>query len=680
MRVLAIPLILAIPAPAAAQEAPIVVTGSALPAARGEAAYGAETVGRERLANDASRRLETILSDIAGFQQFRRTDSRAANPSTQGATLRALGGNAASRALVLVDGVPQADPFGGFIPWSALNPDRFARVRVTRGGGAGAFGAGAVAGTIEIESGGRGDHPAVSGTVGSGSFGASEISGGLTAKLGAGFATVNAGWARSDGYPLIAASQRGPADVTARYDAWNLALRAAAPLSSAIELQASALVFDDHRLRGLAGTGSRSRGADASIRMVAHGRWGVEALAYVQERGFTSGFVGVDAARTTVTPTLDQYATPALGLGGKVEIRPPLPRALSLRLGADIRRAEGQTNERFRYLAGAFTRLRRAGGVNTTSGAFAEAGADLGPLTLTGGARIDRWTIAQGFLTEVPIGGGAATLDQRFADRSGTETSLRGGAVLGVAAGLTLRAAAYQGFRVPTLNELYRPFRVGADATAANGALGLEHLSGFEGGAVLDRGTLRLAVTAYDNRLAGAIANVSLGTGPGTFPQVGVVAAGGIFRQRQNVDAIHVRGIEASARAAFGAFSLNAAYAYSDARVRASGVALALDGRRPAQSPLHQGSATLAYAGHAFDASITARYAGARFDDDVEARRLPPATTIDTTISLRITDTLHVTLRGENLLDEQIVSGISGNGIADLGTPRTLWLGLRFQR
>ena len=57
--------------------------------------------------------------------------------ATEGATLRALGGNASSRTLVLLDGVPMADPFFGYIPFSALVPDRLSVVRVTRGGGIG---------------------------------------------------------------------------------------------------------------------------------------------------------------------------------------------------------------------------------------------------------------------------------------------------------------------------------------------------------------------------------------------------------------------------------------------------------------------------------------------------------------------------------------------------------------
>ncbi len=667
-------------ASAAAQDAPIIVTGRPLPEARGEAAYGAVTIPSERLSQNASGRIEDVLGDVAGFAQFRRTDSRAANPSSQGATLRALGGNAASRALVLVDGVPVADPFSGFIPYSALRPERFTGATITRGGGAGAFGAGAVAGTIALESGDPDTLPALSTRASGGSFGASELSGGVVHRLGGGFASVHAGWDRGDGYVLIPPGQRGPADVPARYDAWSVALRAVAPLSPATEVQASALLFDDHRLRGAAGTASRSRGADASVRFVSRGRWGVEALAYVQERGFRSGFVSVDAARAIVTPTLDQFATPALGLGGKIELRPPVGPGRSIRIGADVRRASGQTNEFFRFQNGQPTRLRRAGGINTTGGVFAEGGIDIGALTLTGGARIDRWRIAAGFLTEQPIGGGAATLDQHFADRSGTEISTRGGAVVSLGRGFSLRAAGYAGFRVPTLNELYRPFRVGADATAANGALDLERLRGVEAGVNFVRGRTRIGVTMFANRLGGAITNVTLGTGPGSFPQVGTVAAGGVFRQRLNVDAIAVHGVEANATLPLGRFTLSASYAFSDARVRATGAAAALNDKRPAQSPLHSASATFSYNAPALSAAATLRYAGARFDDDLAARRLPDALTVDALVSVRVTPHVSLIARAENLFDAKIISGLTASGVEDLGTPRTLWLGIRFAR
>ncbi len=148
-------------APALAQDADqsdngvepeIVVTGKGLAETPATPAYDVQEIDREEIVTTGSGRLEDALSNVAGFQQFRRSDSRSSNPSAQGVTLRAIGGNATSRAQVLLDGVPLSDPFFGYIPFNAVDPNRLESIRVTRGGGTGPFGAGALAGTIELDS------------------------------------------------------------------------------------------------------------------------------------------------------------------------------------------------------------------------------------------------------------------------------------------------------------------------------------------------------------------------------------------------------------------------------------------------------------------------------------------------------------------------------------------------
>ena len=135
-------------------ELEIIVTGEGLEPSLSNSIYSTSEIDREAIVSTGSGRLEDVLSNVAGFQQFRRSDSRSSNPTAQGVTLRALGGNATSRALVLLDGVPVADPFFGYIPLSSISPDTLSSVRVTRGGGSGPFGSGALAGTIELESAG----------------------------------------------------------------------------------------------------------------------------------------------------------------------------------------------------------------------------------------------------------------------------------------------------------------------------------------------------------------------------------------------------------------------------------------------------------------------------------------------------------------------------------------------
>jgi outer membrane receptor protein involved in Fe transport len=680
------PLLLLAPAAAAAQAPPpqqqpdIVVTGRGLDEGIGARAYDLSEIGHDRLDHSASDRLEDVLRDVPGFAQFRRSDSRSANPTSQGATLRALGGNASSRALLVLDGVPQTDPFGGWIAWPAYDPRRLGRIRVVRGGGTGADGPGALAGTIALDSALPGEAEGPAASLAYGSRDSLDAYAGYGAHLGAGFVTLSGAYARGDGFVPIVARQQGKADRPSPYRQASLGARAVTPLSAALELQANLSAFSDDRERGTAFSAIGIRGADASLRLVGRGALPFSAFAYVQVRNFSNQFASVNADRSAATETLDQYDVPASGLGARFEVR-PVTGPLELRLGADGRETVGRTEELFQYVAGAPTRGRVAGGRTDIIGAFAEAGWERGPLTLTASGRIDRWWILDGVLRERTLATGAPLTNLAFPDRAGWEPTGRVGFAWRAAPALTLRAAAYRGWRLPTLNELYRPFRVGADATAANAALAPERMKGIEAGFEIRPARIaRIGLTLFDNRLTDAIANVTMGQGPGTFPGVGFVAAGGTYRVRENIDRIASRGVEVDASLDLGRFRLAAGYSLADARVGASGAAAALDGLRPAQTPRQTLSASLAWSGaRGAYGSLGLRYVSGQYEDDLNRQLIPGALTIDALTDLPLTRNLALEARGENLTNREVIAGISGAGILERATPRTLWLGLRWR-
>lgn len=654
----------ACPLAAQAQTAPadppdIVILGTGLGLPPGTPAYGSTVIERDRLTNDASGRVEDVLSDVAGFQQFRRSDSRSANPSAQGATLRALGGNASSRTLVLLDGVPIADPFFGYIPFSALVPDRLSGIRVTRGGGSGAFGSGAVAGTIELASAGRRDLPFAAGEAFYGSRNSESVSAAISPELGGGFATISGRFERGDGFQTTPDDQRVSATVPARYRDWSAGTRAVIPVSATSELQVRGLLFGDNRTLRFRGADSSSEGEDASVRFVSRGSWQVDALAYVQARNFTNKVISA----TSFKLTLDQRNTPSTGLGGKIELRPPVGPDHVLRVGGDVRAADGELFEDAYGATGLVTARRNAGGRTTVAGLFVEDDWTLGRLVLTGGVRGDRWTITDGFFRE-RTAAGTLTSDNRFADRSGTEVTARGGALLHAAGWADLRVAAYSGFRLPTLNELYRPFTVFPIVTQANADLDPERLRGIEGGVDLrPLPGMKIGLTGFYNRLGDAIANVTIGPN---------------LRRRDNVKAIAAKGVEATVEWRRGAIAVSGSYALSDSKVRAPG--MAFDGLAPAQSPRHAASATIAWEPRSGPMlSLTARYVGDQYEDDLQTNVLPAATTVDAFARLRVSRGVSVIARAENLFDAAVETRNQAGSI-DLGTPRTLWIGVRFGR
>ncbi|HET9811669.1 MAG TPA: TonB-dependent receptor, partial [Sphingomicrobium sp.] len=341
---------------------------------------------------------------------------------------------------------------------------------------------------------------------------------------------------------------------------------------------------------------------------------------------------------------------------------------------ADTRFTSGESRELYAFDDGEPTRRRVAGGESRTLGLFAEASIPLGQLTLSGGGRIDHWRISDGQLIERPIGGEPSRIDL-YRARSGWRPTARAGAVYDLGEGVSLRSAAYLGWRWPTLNELFRPLRAGAVATAANPLLDPERLAGAETGLRYDSDGLTLSLSGFLNRLSDSIANVTLGHGPGTFPGVGFVA--GDYRQRQNIDAVKVRGLEASGELRRRQWSLRLGASYNDARVQASGAAARLDGLRPAQTPKLSLSGELGWSDGAKAASLAVRHVGAQYEDDLNSMRLPPATTVDAFFAWPLTGRMQLIARGQNLLGERVVAGIDDDGIVERATPRTLWIGLR---
>jgi len=572
--------------------------------------------------------------------------------------------------------VPQSDPFGGWVNWPAYNPSDLAGIRVVRGGGSIANGPGALAGTIEMTS--RAD-TGVSGEIDGGSRDSLDAHARVGLTGGDSLFTLSGQYGRGDGFVPITGATRGPADQPAPYREWNGRGRWIAPLGSDTELQANLSAFHDWRTRGQEFTANRTNGADASVRLAGRGAWQWSALAYWQWRNLQSSFAGVSPGRITASRVLLQDNVPSNGLGGSVELRPPMPGGIELRFGADARRTDGETRELFAYQAGEPTRRRRAGGETWTEGLFTEATADLGTITLTGGARIDHWSVAGGHLFERFLADSAVIRDEQYPRRHGWRPTARGGLVAPVGGGFSLRSAAYLGWRMPTLNELFRPFRAGLDATAAKPDLDPERLVGAEAGAEYARGPFRLSLTGFVNRLKDAIANVTLDEGPGNFPGVGFVAAGGTYRQRQNVDAVNVRGVEASAEWSSGPWALSAGASITHAQMEASGVAGFLDRLRPAQTPKFAGTLSASWQDGAKGAEVAFHRVGAQFEDDLNTRTLKAATTVDASVSWPLSRDLQLVARAENLTNKLVMAAVNGDGSIERATPRTLWIGLRLR-
>lgn len=652
-----------------AQVSAVVVEAPRLAPLVGQEAFSTARYDAEALG--ATARLDAVLKTTPGVSLFRRTGSDAANPTIQGLSLRGVAPSGAGRALVTLDGAPQNDPFGGWVIWTALPGEGLSGATIVRGAGAGPYGAGALTGVVALrERAAGGGVSSVSAQIGArdrwraaGAFGARNL-------------LLTASGSRTDGYSPVRGRQRGAADTPTTLEDGSFAARLQGQVDR-VRWAVRAGVYQERRDAGLAGARSNATGGSLTA-TVAGDAWRLQAWARRSDLENTS--VSVAAGRVATTPANDQVSTPATGYGLNAAWQGTAG-DWSWEVGGDVRAAEGQVNERFRYQAGAFTRTREAGGRTLVGGLYAEAALAREDLSFTAGARLDGWRSYGGLRRERDAATGAVTLDAPIADASGLTPTARAGVRQRMTGDIWWRAAAYAGFRPPTLNELHRPFRVGNDVTEANSALKPETLYGLEAG-LAGEGAVRWTLSAFYNQLRDPITNVTIGVGPGTFPVAGFIPAGGALRQRRNVGEINAYGVEGDVETELSrAWALRAAFSWTHARVDGAAAATQLTGKRPAQAP-----ALTLTAGARWrplePLSLTAdlRYERTRFEDDLNLRRLKSGASLDLRTGWRLSTSSELFIAAENALDRNLAVGQTADGVTSYAAPRTVWVGFSLRR
>ena len=159
-------------------------------------------------------RVDDVLRQVPGFSLFRRSDSRTANASNQGVSLRGLGGTAASRALVLEDGLPLVDAFGGWVYWDRVPRASLANVEVFRGGASNLYGSDALGGVVQFIT-RQPQRPAFALDTSYGNERTPDLSFWTGTRVGRWDLALASEMFRTDGYIIVPTWQRGSVDTPA---------------------------------------------------------------------------------------------------------------------------------------------------------------------------------------------------------------------------------------------------------------------------------------------------------------------------------------------------------------------------------------------------------------------------------------------------------------------------------
>ena len=608
--------------------------------------------------------LDDLLHQVPGFSLFRRSSSRVANPTTQGVSLRGLGASGPSRALVLEDGIPMVDPFGGWVYWDRIPRTELSSVEVVRGGASSLYGSDALGGVVQFLS-RVPTGPSVSIDTSYGTENTPDLSVWTGTTISRWDMEAAAGMARTDGYILVPSSERGAVDSLANSKHATVDGEVGYKISDGGRAFVRGSFFDESRNNGTlmtynsTGTGSGAAGFNTTLGT----NDSIEARVFGLAEGYDQTFSSVATDRSKETLTDIQHV-PSQQIGTTAQWEHVL-RGHTLIVGLDWQEVMGASDERL-VLASSDS---IAGGRQRSTGILGEDIFHIGSKwTFIAGLRWDDWSNFNGSTVKIAIPSGTATT-QAYADRSASAFSPRISVMRALNSKLSLSLSGYRAFRAPTLNELYRSFRQGNTLTNSNPLLRAERLSGAEAGlkATALRGKLESRGTVFWADIVDPVTNVTLSTTPTL-----------ITKQRQNLGRTRSLGAELDEVLHLsGSIEISGGYQYVHAYVENSSAALI--GKNVAEVPRNQFTWEVRYwRPQQIMLSVQGRYSSLQYDDDLNTLPLGQYYVMDFFAGRQMKNGLTVYVATENLLNQRYaVADVPP--IINQGPPILARIGLRYE-
>ena len=336
--------------------------------------------------------------------------------------------------------------------------------------------------------------------------------------------------------------------------------------------------------------------------------------------------------------------------------------------GFEAREVRGASDE-IAYVNGRPTSFIGAGGRERDAGVYFEDLIRLGSnLFLNLGAREDHWRNYAASSASRPITAPQPTAVTVFPDRAENAFSPHGSLVYRFNDHVSLMASMSRAFRAPTLNELYRSFRVGNVLTLANENLLAERLTGGEAGVRVTSKQEKVALRGnfFWNDITRPVANVTLATTPAL-----------ITRQRQNLGRTRSKGLELQADARLHRdWRISGSYLFADATVVEFPANRSLEGLKLPQVPSHQFTFQTSYTNPSIiTAGLQGRASSSQFDDDQNVFRLDPYFTLDAFVSRQINERFEVFGAIENVFNQRYEVGKTP--VTTLGPPILVRAGFR---
>ena len=639
----------------------IVISATKAPEPARQSAASVTVVTKEQIDRSpypGGHQLDDLLRSVPGVQPAT-LSSRYNHPTAQSVTLNGLG---ARRTLVLLDGVPLNDGFGGWVNWGLI-PNDIARVEIVPGGASNLYGAWAMGGVIHVitstPAGGSGF------TVDSQAGTLDTYQQAIRARYGTDHVRLSLGyrWFHTNGFIPVPSYQRGPVDRTddSRHQLFNGNLAWIPSSTTTINLSGS--LFREDRTFG-----TTLSQASRTIGNVALGLRSDQGGAGVWEGKLFGQWQTFQNLTSQITPSsllrLAEFRDrvqiiPSNDFGGSLQWTGSLLDTDRLVLGTDARTIIAQSSDDL-YSASAPTGRTLTKGQQLGGGVFGEWIVPLiDRLTVTPSVRADWWK-------NFNAGSETSAGSTLFRDNVIHVVNPKLSSLYRITDTLRLGASVYQAFRAPTLNELYRGFGFGGFSFLPNDQLRPERLTGTElkaEGELLDGQALRWRLSVHRDEVK---------------DQILFVTQGPLAAQRQNIGrTLSTGGALDLAYRVTPLLSVTLGYAYVDSSINSSPGSPDREGKRIPNVSRHQTTvgATIGRPDWV-EVTLMARYLSRQFVDDLNTQPVADFVVLDASLRHRIGKGLHLMLNGENLTDRHYIATQTGP-VKTLGSPLLIMGGIR---
>jgi outer membrane cobalamin receptor len=643
----------------------VVVTANRTALAVDESANTVRIISQLALQRSATLTLGDRLRQVPGLQLFRRSSTLVANPTAQGMSLRGLGSTSASRTLVLADGVPANEPFGGWVYWDQLPSLAIEDVEVVRGGASDLYGSSAIGGVINVIE--RQAGPTAfafdSGYAQENTSHASVLG---TTALGLWSGLAAGDFLRTDGYIEIPPNLRGAVDTAANVHYQNAETDFRRTLRERGVAYLRGNLLNEARGNGtpLQTNGTRLWRYNGGLDWTTENSGAFTTKLFGSQEHYRQSFSSIAANRNSEFLTrLQQVGTQQLG--GSTQWTKILFPWMTMIAGGDVDDVRATDYELPIHNG-------QRNGVSDTTARQRDAG-----VYAEGLLQWRNWTVATSLrgddflnLDAVQIlqTGNGPIATTPIPNRNETLFNPRLGVVRRMDRYLALTGSGYRAFRSPTLNELYRQFQVGQEITLANPNLKSERATGWEAGTELDLPSRNTVVRAsyFWTEVNRPVTSLTVSVTPTT-----------VLNQRENLGQIRSRGLSLDYEShPLSWLSITGGYQYANATVTQFVQQPALIGKWIPEVAHNMATAQIHATRHRLgEVELMGTYSGRQYDDDANTFLLHSYFQFDGYLAHELGP--HVEIYGavNNLLNRAIEVGRTP--ILTLGTPRMASFGIR---